>query len=640
MLSLRLTLLLALLLWAGGGVGCRQQPPAPTPPPLISEPLPAHAERTLASLQGAAAPARDSVRLARQLQGITVEPVNRPIPTPGQSDTFWYRRNGETSTSVTATLVYHSDSLSLWVEEGARVRQSAIDRAAEVLENAIFPTTRAFFGHEAPTGIDGDPRIHILHLKEIGGQGGTTAVGYFYAADQLPRAVNPYSNERKLFYISLKQAPVGSEAYFRVIAHEFQHMVRAQVNPSEETWVDEGFAELSTWLNGYFADDGLKRFAARPATQLNTWRADSADDLAHYGASFLFATWFLEQFGQEALHAASTSARSGFAGFADGLHAVGSDQTTDQLFADWTIANWLNSSGQEHGPWRYEALTLPELSLAADYRRFPASRHAAVPQYGTDYIRVRHNQPLTVTFSGSSQVPFLPAAPHSGLKFWATLPADRAAMALTRPFDLRDAPSDTPLTLTFQTWYQIETGWDYGYLLVSADSGTSWQMLPTIYTTRANPQGNNYGVGITGKSGTAAEPVWTQFTTDLTPWAGQEILLRFKYITDDAIHEAGWAIDDIAIPALGYFEDFESGPGGWQGEGWVWHANILPQHYLLHVIYPDPAGAPRVERLPLDSLNQGRFTLPLDNTTNSAILVISGATPFTTHPAPYQLDLR
>lgn len=639
--SIRLGRLIgALLLIAAAGLwGCRARPSAEVRPSLVLDPPPAHAEASLQALAAVDPPARDLIALARALRGVEPAAVARAIPAVGDRETFWYRRGGETSVQTDATLVYQSAGIHFWLEDGARVRERDWQQAAEWLENEIFPTTRAFFGREASPGIDGDARIHILHLKEIGGAGdGTTALGYFYAADQVPRNINPFSNEREMFYISLKQAPVGSDAYYQVIAHEFQHMIQANTDPNEPAWVDEGLAELSNYINGYFSPDSVRHYARLPDVQLNDWQIGSADSLAHYGASFLFAAYFLERFGRDAMRAVVASPADGFHGFADGLRAAGSPLTTDALFADWTAANYLAGSGRMFDRYRYDSVTVPAVALSGDYARLPAALDGSVAQYGADYLRIQSGRPVSVTFTGSLQTTLLPTRPQSGEWFWTTYPADRSAMALTRPFDLTAVAGQTA-TLSFWTWYAIETGWDYGYVLASADPETGWEMLPSIYATRANPQGNNYGIGLTGKSGAADEPVWTQVSVDLTAYAGQTVWLRFLYVTDDAVSEAGWAIDDVAIPQIGYFEDFERGPGGWEAEGWIHHANVLPQRYIVQVIYFGRDAA-RVERLEPDASNQGVWTLDLNEATDSAVLIISGATPVTALRAPYRLEIR
>jgi hypothetical protein len=121
---------------------------------------------------------------------------------------------------------------------------------------------------------------------------------------------------------------------------------------------------------------------------------------------------------------------------------------------------------------------------------------------------------------------------------------------------------------------------------------------------------------------------------DLSSYAGRVIDVRFEYITDDAVNHVGFLIDDIAIPAIDYFDDTEAGDGGWQAAGFVRMDNLLPQRYVVQAI--ELADRPRIQRMALDEHNQGRLTIPgLGDTNAGVVLVISGVTPFTTEVANY-----
>ena len=43
---------------------------------------------------------------------------------------------------------------------------------------------------------------------------------------------------------------------------------------------------------------------------------------------------------------------------------------------------------------------------------------------------------------------------------------------------------------------------------------------------------------------------------DLTPFAGGPVLVRFNYVTDESINNAGWCVDDVSVPELGIEEPF------------------------------------------------------------------------------------
>lgn len=96
--------------------------------------------------------------------------------------------------------------------------------------------------------------------------------------------------------------------------------------------------------------------------------------------------------------------------------------------------------------------------------------------------------------------------------------------------------------LTFWTWYSMETDWDYGYVEVSTN-GYTWTNLPGTLTTTSNPNGNNLGNGITGSTNGS----WVQEIMDLTPFAGNKVLLGFKFKSDDFTNDEGWYVDDINV---------------------------------------------------------------------------------------------
>jgi hypothetical protein len=110
-------------------------------------------------------------------------------------------------------------------------------------------------------------------------------------------------------------------------------------------------------------------------------------------------------------------------------------------------------------------------------------------------------------------------------------------LTMARPFTV-DASTDS---LRFKITYSIEASYDYGYVDVSTDGGTQWATVQGNITTTANPNGANRGHGFTGSSG----GVWVNAIFPLTPYLGQEIQLRFSYVTDGALLGTGYIIDNI-----------------------------------------------------------------------------------------------
>jgi murein tripeptide amidase MpaA len=111
-----------------------------------------------------------------------------------------------------------------------------------------------------------------------------------------------------------------------------------------------------------------------------------------------------------------------------------------------------------------------------------------------------------------------------------------ATAQLREPFQVKAGD-----TLRCFMIYGIETDWDYAYLEVSSDQGTSWHSVPGNLTTTENLHGQNLGFGITGTSNGNWVPAWF----DLSDYAGQEVLARFAYRTDGATNYFGLYIDNI-----------------------------------------------------------------------------------------------
>ena len=97
---------------------------------------------------------------------------------------------------------------------------------------------------------------------------------------------------------------------------------------------------------------------------------------------------------------------------------------------------------------------------------------------------------------------------------------------------------------------KLEDTYDYVYLEASTD-GENWDILITPSGTADDPTGSSYGWGYTGQS-----EGWIQETVDLSQYAGEIVTLRFDYITDAAVVNKGFLIDDISIPEIGLQRGF------------------------------------------------------------------------------------
>jgi immune inhibitor A len=582
-------------------------------------------------LGGIDLPVRDRLDLARRF-AISDKPipsvVNRVTPSysVGDQETFCVLESDAARHFDTkATLSYKGRYSYWWVQDGYHVDEAALSASADAFENKIYPTDRSFFGSEWSPGVDNDPRIHIF-LGDVPG-----VSGYFYSANEYSRLINPCSNEKEMFYLNIHAVQPGTPDLNGTLAHEFQHMIHWYHDANEETWVNEGLSDLAMELNGYSPNDGGRSFMQAPDTQLTAWGDQPGEQFAHYGASYLFMSYFLARFGEGIMRQVVASPRNGAAGFDAVLESTGQPYRFDDIFGDWVIANYLNNPNAGQGLWGYRNLDLYPVYVAAEHRDYPVDQHGVVSQYATDYILFEGEGDLTIDFEGATQVKVVPDNPHSGTYQWWSNRGDDSDMMLTRAFDLSGVRQ---ATMDFWVWYDIEGGWDYAFVEASADSGVTWKILPGRYSTTDNPSGNSFGPAWTGVSGGGEAPAWVQEQVDLTPYAGREIQARFELVTDDAVNHEGLMLDDISVPEIGYFDDVESGDGGWVARGFARIDNVLPQRYLVQVI--ELADSPRVLRMVLDRANHGGLTVKdLGGSVNKAVLVVSGLTPFTTESAPY-----
>lgn len=632
--------------------------PVPTEPPT-TDPIPDEAAETLAALENAEIPEADLHSLGIRFLDV---PADTPRTDPATDTDLAIGTRRQFSVSnvdnderfeIYATLVYKTAHVYMWVEEGASVNESRLQEAADLFEEHTYPTNREFFGSEWTPGVDGDPHLSILHARNLG----STVAGYFSSPDAYVRAVREDSNEMEMFYINVDNVNIGDDFYNGVLAHEFQHMIHWNNDRNEATWLNEGCSELAMELNnraypGGHYDVGGSEYAylRRPDTQLTSWPEGTAGDASpNYGGAYLFTSYFLDRFGEDATKALVAHTENGM----DSVDAVLSDNlglalTHKDIFADWTVANLLDDTAMAEGQYGYTSIDINEPRIDSTHRikgASPVEERSSVHQYGVDYIKIESETPVQFSFTGATQTALLDTKAHSGKYLWWSNREDESDARLTRIVDLRDA---TEAELRFWTWYNIEEDWDYAYVVVGTTTGDSipqdlnstdihWEILSdTSLNCRAeNPNGNNFGCGITAKSGK-----WEELTADLSSYAGQEIALRFEYITDAAVNQSGFAVDDVTVLTnddVLFADDMESGTDAWIPEGFVRHANVLPQEWIVQVVTFGPQ--PHVERLLMVEGTSGEWEIPLTRQQDEAVITVSALAPVTTESAIYEYTI-
>lgn len=614
-------------------------PVSPTPIPTLQPDAAENAFESLGILQQELVPINDPIDLAQRLGGKedipeTLIDTNAPYSID-DSQEFWVT-NVDTNENfkITTRLRYLGDHVYIWIEDGVSYSESDLYALGETFDNDIYPTNREFFGSEWSPGVDGDPRIYIVYAGGLG----RSLAGYFSSADALHPEAHEFSNAHEMFLINSDNVLLSEDYIYGTLAHEYQHMIHWYRDKNEETWLNEGFSMLAELINGFDPGGFDYSYINNPDLQLTDWGTDVGGNGPHYGASLLFTTYFLDRFGDEATQAVVTHDENGMESIDIVLAELGiSDPLTGELitaedvFTDWAVANILGDKSVGDG--RYDYHIYPGAPVAGPGITFPTCPMGQtsydVAQYGVDYVEITCPGEYTLNFSGNTGISILPTTTYSGDYFFWSNMGDHSNMSLEQRFDLTEV--EAPVEMTYHTWYDLEEDYDYVFVSASTDE-EKWQILNTTSCTTEDPSGNSYGCGLNGKTNG-----WQLESVDLSQFAGQDVTIRFDYVTDAAVNGVGMVIDDIEIAAVDYFSDFEDDQGGWEAEGFVRIQNLLPQDFRISMIRIGE----ETEILPveLDENNQAKLNINIENEGDSVILVISGTTPVTRQKAQYSIEI-
>ena len=122
------------------------------------------------------------------------------------------------------------------------------------------------------------------------------------------------------------------------------------------------------------------------------------------------------------------------------------------------------------------------------------------------------------------------ASSHSPSHAWTDSPGgnydNNVNISLQTASPINVSSAITTPVLSFWQRYELESGYDRGYVEVSTDGGSSW-------TSLANFTGTNL--------------TWHKVELDLSAYKGQSVFVRFRLSTDYSVTRDGWYIDDVTI---------------------------------------------------------------------------------------------
>ncbi|MBA3742302.1 immune inhibitor A domain-containing protein [Sporichthya sp.] len=395
--------------------------------------------------------------------------------------------------------------------------------------------------------------------------------------------------------------------YEAVFAHEYQHLLMYYIDANEVTWVNEGLSMYAEHVTDYIDSRlsvnqfGYNAYVAcfqgfrtmvtaynpapvpcgGPANSLTRWgdQGTGKELLADYGNAESFMLYLHDRFGEQVLHAMHRDgARVGLSSLRNILDGIKSKPKVTKVLQDFQLMNLLDRLLEQKGSTvsgvQRKLVTSKSLRAAVNLLNPAALSAVGAVANGADYLTLRglgvgpldgaelRNltftgdrglPPLPVQWTVANQYPLptvalpvlpnlpppapidLPAIPPSPLDNPVLFSGNEPDADASIVFEA-DVPESNPL-LTYNTVYNLEQDFDFGYTLISADGGKTYKSLRNSLTKETS-----IGYGLTG-----ASPVPTPQVFDLSEYAGQKVLIGFRYVSDPLINNGGWAVDDIAV---------------------------------------------------------------------------------------------
>jgi hypothetical protein len=378
--------------------------------------------------------------------------------------------------------------------------------------------------------------------------------------------------------------PGRPHLYEGTFAHEWQHLLQYYTDPFETIWMNEGLSDFAQTLVGYV--DGTRtvfdrggdshlfcfqgfgtvqtpfnanpRDCGGPENSLNLWGESSNANavLADYGNAYSLMLFLNDRYGTDFMSRLHRDGeRQGLDSLAalletEGVHDVYRllHDFQTMVLVDKVVGD--SRKGIMLGVPK-SRVTTPSLRSTVNLANPTANATPGAAPNGADFVPLQNaagtvlkgSQLRSLSFRGAATLPPLPLQ-------WTTVTddPDRAGNSVLWSGNAPnlDSAAITPVTvptadptLRFLAKYGAELGFDYAYVVVSTDGGATYTAIPGDRTIDAP-----LGPGLNGTTD-GFEP----HSFDLSAYAGQNILLGFRYVSDSGVNEGGLMVDDVTIGA-------------------------------------------------------------------------------------------
>jgi hypothetical protein len=458
------------------------------------------------------------------------------------------------------------------------VTQAQVDTLRDEFDGNIYPVATDFFG--TPDALDGSnsPLPGMVGLPE----------GYYEGSDKIIMLVDNVQDEgwnnpsypffvagffwqtlenytdRNIVTIDTNSWETRLEStFFGTTIHELQHLIQADNDGSEETWLNEGMSTFSEFLGGYGHGEGsINFYLDHPENSLVNWDEHGTaetgpETIADYGQTYLFTLYMYDKFGKDFIRDLAVDGSSqGIESVNQQLESLATGKTFTDVYQNFMTALALDDS-KVSSDYKFDSINLRELPINAagdkrgktiDFEKALTFEKEGVPAWGGDFKEFNFGKDVrSLKFDG---VDFLPLQ-------WSTVenPLDPSQQVLhANNGDEADqalifnatVPAEDPI-LTFDHFYDIEEQWDFGVVQVSTDKGETWTSLSNENTRSDVIEEGHPTIkeSVPGFTGHAEE--WTTESFDLSAYAGQDVLVSFRNLTDWGYNDKGWFIKNIKL---------------------------------------------------------------------------------------------
>jgi hypothetical protein len=517
-------------------------------------------------------------------------------PIPGEKKQFLNRNLKFTPFTLRSV----GENVEIWVADNLSfpkddprpahvVTQEQVDKLRDEFDNNIYPKATAFFG---------TPDVHDGSKSPLAGR--NVPAGYYEGSDKIIMLVDNIQDDnfndpaypffvagfywqtlenyidRNIITIDTNSWETRLEStFFGTTIHELQHLIHADNDGAEETWINEGMSTFSEYLGGYGHDDSsINFYLDHPENSLVNWdehrvAKTGPETIADYGQVYLFTLYMNDKFGREFIRDLALSETQGINSVNEVLKAHGYDIDFTQVYQNFITALALDSDRVGDGVYNFDSINLRDLIVdkngtkrgkTVDFEKAVTFEKEGVPAWGGDFKELEFQDKIrSISFDG---VDFLStpwqsiADPEDAANnvLWGGQ-GDEADNAIIFEADLSSVGN---ATLKFDNYLDIEEQWDFGVVQVSTDGGKTWKSLANGNTRsdiveEGYPKIKENVPGFTGNI-----KAWQAESFDLSEYAGQKVLVSFRYLTDWGHTDGGWFVDNIEIPEIGFSNDGSS----------------------------------------------------------------------------------